>query len=177
MKWKLGLLIVLLLCTVTIPNTGLTENLSGIFGNNISWSLDTSTGVMVVSGSGNMEDLPFGSNWEQWKTYVKQINIENGVTTIGAYTFNYCNNLEKVNLPETVTKLGEAAFENCAKLQSINIPSGVTEIGMYAFEGCSALDGITLPDNLSIIKYGSFGRCTSLSYMNLLLVNAAIYHL
>lgn len=77
-----------------------------------------------------------------WKTFcenVKHIEIGDGITSIGRYTFSECVNLESITIPDSVTEIGDSAFQNCKTLTSINIPSSVTNIGRDAFALCSNL--------------------------------------
>lgn len=68
-------------------------------------------------------------------TLFKQSNIINfdelryftGLTTLKAYAFRDCNNLEHIILPETlVGTFTRTVFLNCSSLTEINIPSGIT---------------------------------------------------
>ena len=77
-------------------------------------------------------------------TKIKNVEISNGVTTIGGYAFSYCSTLTSATIPNSVTTFSEGAFENCNGLRSINIPSGVTSIGNDAFKNCSGLTSITI---------------------------------
>lgn len=44
---------------------------------------------------------------------VKEVAIQNGITTIGESCFEGCESLEKITIPETVTEIGAYAFSNC----------------------------------------------------------------
>ena len=49
--------------------------------------------------------------------------------------FRY-SELREVVLNEGLTTIGEEAFRHCIALQSINIPSTITKIGKCAFSDC-----------------------------------------
>ena len=117
---------------------------SGKCGDNLTWSLDTDTGVLTISGTGYMYnwnyygDVPWFSN----RSSVKTVVIPDSVTSIGRWAFGYCESLTSVTIPDSVTSIGERAFYNCAGLTSITIPNSVTSIGSRAFEDCTRLTDV-----------------------------------
>ena len=61
------------------------ETHSGKCGTNLTWSLDTSTGVLDITGSGNMYDSNgFRAPWYDYESYIKSVVIGDSVTSIGA---------------------------------------------------------------------------------------------
>ena len=103
----------------------------GSCGDNVTYSLDTETGVLTISGTGDMYYGPFYEN-----TNIKSVIIESGVTSIGDEAFSGCRSLTNVTIPDSVTSIGDSAFYNCASLTSVTIPDSVTSIGDDAFYGC-----------------------------------------
>ena len=76
--------------------------------------------------------------------------IPEGVTSIGAYAFFYCEGLKSVKIPNGVSAIGQYAFYRCSSLKSIEIPNSVTFISKDVFDYCD-LDtiichAITPPD-------------------------------
>ena len=59
--------------------------------------------------------------------------------------FQNCSMLTEINLNEGISSIGDSAFYNCSGLTSVTMPDSVTNIGRRAFEGCSALTEMTLP--------------------------------
>ena len=110
----------------------------GSCGTNVKYSLDTSTGVLSITGSGAMTNYSSSSNvpWYNKKSYIKTVEITNGVTSIGNYAFYNCDSLESVTIPNSVTSIGDRAFSVCSGLTSIEIPNSVTSIGNNAFYKC-----------------------------------------
>jgi len=53
------------------------------------------------------------------------------LTTIGAYSFSYCDKLTTINLPELVG-IGNGSFSNCTSLVNISLPK-ITAIGSETF--------------------------------------------
>ena len=71
-----------------------------------------------------------------------QVNIPNGVTSIGDYAFSDFSSLARITFPDSVTSIGNGAFMDCLYLERITIPDSVTSIGNSAFLGCSSLENI-----------------------------------
>ncbi len=119
----------------------------GADGDNLTWTLDTSTGVLEISGSGDMKDYSFDSDdnkapWDSYKTSIKTIVLHDGVTSIGNYAFYNLKYMTSVSISESVTKIRGNAFRSCERLTSISIPSKVTSIGGCAFYNCTGLTSI-----------------------------------
>lgn len=68
------------------------------------------------------------------------------VTSIGDYSFQYCNEMTKVVIPASVTHIGYSAFYGCEKLESVTIPDSIEEIEYAAFYGCKALKTAKISD-------------------------------
>ena len=92
------------------------------------------------------------------KSYI----VPNGVTSIGAGAFEYCEHLTSIEIPNSVTSIGADAFGYCKNLTSIKIPTSVTSIGDYAFEYCKNLTSIEIPNSVTSIGAGAFGYCENL---------------
>ena len=142
-----------------IALTGKTEN--------CSWSLNESTGVLTISGSGEM-DLP--SYFINADGRIKEIYIVSGITSISNYVFYGAYNLTKVTVPYTVETIGNYAFEFCDKLENLDLPqngmSVLKTIRNGAFYGCSALKTVNFGDELKTI--GSYAFTNSgLIYANI----------
>lgn len=137
------------------------EVLTGSCGENVTYSLDTETGVMKISGTGPMYNYRYG--WTpRFKTYVKVVKISESVTTIGSGVFCEFENLVSINIPNSVTSIGSIAFLKCSSLESIEIPNSVTIIGSGAFEYCSSLTSVTIPNSVTSIDDGVFSECHNL---------------
>ena len=105
----------------------------GAQGNNLTWSLDTETGTLTISGTGAMTDYEYKSPWWYYRTSIKTVIINEGVTSIGKCAFSSCSSLTSVIIPNSVTSIGGGAFSYCSGLTSVTIPNSVTSIGDYAF--------------------------------------------
>ena len=67
---------------------------SGTCGNGLTWSLNTQTGMLTISGSGAMTDeqMPWGT----LKNNIRSVYISAGVTHIGHWAFSGCTTITHV---------------------------------------------------------------------------------
>ena len=162
MKKKLTLLF--LICFLSALNIN-AEVIEGPCGATVRYSLDTSTGLLSITGTGAMKDYsyyfsaPWYSNW----SYIKTVEISNGVTSIGYYAFYYCEGLTSITIPNSVTSIGNYAFDGCSCLTSVTFPNSVTDIGDWAFSDCSGLTTVTIPNSVTSIGEGAFADCYKLT--------------
>ena len=149
--------------------TGETEPTSGECGENLKWDL-SDDGTLTISGTGKMDSWSYENETSPWykNTDIKQVVIEEGVTSIGAYAFYYCSNLTSVTIPEGVVTIGKYAFAVCASLTGVKLPDSLTSIGTYAFYSCGSLTEITVPENVTRIEERTFCSCGSLKKVTLL---------
>ena len=152
------------------------EPITGSCGDNLTWSLDSTTGTLTISGTGSMANYaPDCQPWKDNMDNIKTVVIENGVERIGQRAFQSAKNLkeltlngnviigdrafhgvalEKINGQEYITKIEGRAFKNL-NVKTLDL-SNVTEIGEYAFEAASGLKEITVSDKLLKIKNYAF---------------------
>lgn len=64
-------------------------------------------------------------------------------TTIGAEAFMN-SSLKDVDLFDSVTTIGARAFAGCAQLEELTLPASLTSIGSGALEGCTGLEKLTV---------------------------------
>ena len=88
--------------------------------------------------------------------------IPETVTTIGQYSFSYCNLLATISVPDSVKSIEKRAFDSCENLTSITIPNSVTSIDSNAFNGCKGLTSITIPNGVTNIEGAAFKGCSAL---------------
>lgn len=177
---------------VVEPGATLTGGAAGD-GSGVTWQLtentdDPSTYTLTISGSGAMEDFPFGS-YQPWYSFHDQITsvvVSPGVTSIGQCAFSrfaklthvdiadsvisigwdafyYCSSLTNITIPQSVTYIGPLAFFHCTNLSSITLSNNITSIGSSAFEDCTNLTSITIPGSVTSIGLAAFCNCTKLT--------------
>ena len=141
---------------------------SGSCGTNATWSYNTSTKVLTISGSGRMKDYDDDDPQycEDYQDEIKSIVIGSGITYLGNYAFTYCSVATSVTIPNTVTTIGYSAFIGCSSLSTINIPSSVDNIEARAFYCCTGLTAINIPNSVTTIGEYAFGSLASNSALS-----------
>lgn len=94
----------------------------GVGENKIYWTLGNDH-VLKIEGQGEMQDWNIETDvpWNKYHLEIEQIEVDNGITSIGAYAFYDCVNAMKVEIPESVDKIGMCAFFNCNGLSTLTI--------------------------------------------------------
>lgn len=90
------------------------------------------------------------------------VTTGNSVTNIGLKAFFGCENLTNVNLSNGIITIGSEAFSHCYSLININIPKTLHCIDQWTFSSCKKLTGIVIPDSVTEIRSGAFSGCSSL---------------
>lgn len=188
MKKKLiAWLLVICMAISLLPAAALADTAakSGKCGDNVTWTL-SDDGTLTISGKGKMWDYGTSTHGDAPWAYigVKNVVVNDGVTTIGEQAFAGLFYLESASIPKSVNNIGRQAFHGsnlksvtiagsntvieteafylCDYLETLTIMSGTTKIGSYAFSGCSSLKSITLPDSVTQILDSAFQSCSKL---------------
>ena len=160
-------------------------------GDTVDWTL-YKDGKLVISGMGNMYLVGSAGlySYSSRSSEIKEVVIEDGITSVGNYAFSAFPNLEKVTIADSVTSIGEEAFSectslativmpaslssignlafaNCEKLENISLGNALTSIGDNAFIGCASLKSITIPEGVTAIPDYAFDSCTSLESVSI----------
>ena len=88
MKKLKGVLLAALLFAVFIMlSSGANAEVHSGWAGRLSWSLDSETGVLLISGATAMMDYSYSSRapWYDYRDDITSITIDSGVTTIGDY--------------------------------------------------------------------------------------------
>ena len=125
-------------------------------------------GTLTISGNGEMKfwNSSYVVAWDSNRKNIKNVIINNGVTSIGNFAFSDCTSLTNITIPNSVTSIGVDAFYYCTSLTNITIPNSVTSIGGKAFVFCRSLTSITISDSVTSIGGDAFGSCESLTSIN-----------
>ena len=169
------------------------STIRGECGDSLSWSLNEDTGVLRISGSGEMNDYHSAdgleSPWHDYAAIVKSVVIGQGVKTVGSYAFANLKNLRSVEINAELKRLGSGAFygctalsdlegiegvrviggecfRGCSALSAIGIPTGCTSVGSYAFAG-TAIKSVSVPSSVVSLGEGAFASCRKLAYAEL----------
>ena len=141
--------------------------LSGACGVDLTFTLDD-VGILKISGKGDMTNYSSSSApWYSACEAIEKVIIEDGVTSIGGYAFEYCTNITSVLIPDSVVKIGECAFYQCSSLESLKLGNNIKTIARNAFSRCSNLESVIIPESVKSIGSSAFGECTSLKYVKL----------
>lgn len=135
---------------------------SGKCGDNLKWNIDN-MGVLTISGTGRMNSWRIHQTpWENYLRNVNTVIVEEGVTSIGTYSFWQCYSLSTVQLSKGIKEIETCAFWNCENLSSLEFPMGVTKIGNSAFGRCPKLSSIFIPSSVINIGDEAFWECEGL---------------
>lgn len=98
------------------------EKKTGSCGTNLTWTLDTETMALTISGTGTMKEFENLSPWDEYcesnSTFPKSLTIEDGVTGISRYAFQYCQEVSDLYIPKSLTNISQGAFAR-SNFQSI----------------------------------------------------------
>lgn len=138
-------------------------------GKNVTWTFDEKTGVLTISGQGPMYELgiekPDADKWDyyKYKDDIKEVVVNDGVTTIGKSAFREYTNITKVTLPSTLTLIDNYAFFFVPL--DINIPESVTSLGNSAFKGTN-VSSVTLKEGMNL-GGEAFSDCEKLTSLTI----------
>lgn len=165
---------------------------NGTCGNSATWTVDTRSETLTISGTGAMNDYRTATApWYDYWAHCQNITIEDGITSIGegafyycsirsitipnsvtsiaAYAFSECNGFNwSIVIPDSVISLADTAFQRCTKITSISFGNGITSIGNSALNGCTELTSITFGEGITSIGKNAFYGCskvTSVTFM------------
>ena len=146
----------------------------GAVNEDIRWTFTTATGVLRLSGTGAMPDYATVEEtpWGLYASIIKAVVVDNGITFIGASSFDGCSALTGVSLPSTLRTVGSGAFAGTA-LTTLSLPDGLETIEDRAFENCTELASVSLPD--SLVHIGPYAFCGDEKLTSLLLPASVEY--
>ena len=118
--------------------------------------------VETVELGNNVDFLTYSATFKNC-THLREINLPDGIMSIGNNAFYGCTNLALTVLPDSVTSIGNNAFQNCINLALPVLPDGLTGISNSAFQNCRNLALTVLPDSVTSIGNNAFQYCTNLA--------------
>jgi hypothetical protein len=155
------------------------------------WDFDETKKTLTISGNCPMPDYSNTDEnrppWYSQKGLIRNIIIEEGITSIGNYAFYDLKRITELTTPDSVKiiggyafaacdyldkftsnakTIGECAFLNCISLNIVKF-EGVVEVGNSAFHGCTRLSSVYFGENLERIGNDIFLNCSYLKiYIN-----------
>lgn len=102
---------------------------AGTCGEGLIWELDdqgifTVSGTGMIPGYGSLENTP----WHIYRKDIKEVILNEGISSVGRFAFAGCNNLISVTFPSTLVEAQALAFEGCRQLYQAHI----SDMGMWA---------------------------------------------
>ena len=158
MKKTLSIILSLLMIISTIsflPFEAFALDQSGSCGKNVTYTFDSSTGLLTISGTGKIDNYVFDN-----ELGINSVVIKEGITNIGYGAFSECSGLTSIRIPNSVTTIEDYAFISCSSLASIEIPSNVKKIYDSSFKNCSNLTSIIVDSNNRV--YDSRNNCNAI---------------
>ena len=145
-------------------------------GTDIDWQFDIYSGILTISGSGDMADYLeeyddeqgiylVNSPWHQYSEYIKEISIGEGITSIGDYAFAHMIRVEKIpEFPNSLEKIKKSAFEDCIAVKGrMILPKNLKSIGSCAFRNWYGMEGdLEIPEGTVTIDDRAFEECSGL---------------
>ena len=126
---------------------------NGECGDGVTYKYIEATQTLIITksgeGSGTMKDCDGGAPWKSYRENIREVKIEDGVTTIGRWAFCRCKNLTTVTIPNSVVSVFDYAFDNCSNLKSMVFPNSITYVGSSIFDECPWVEN--QPDGLIYI--------------------------
>jgi len=138
------------------------------------FEFDASTGTIIFyNGFDACVEIPseidgvsvkaIGENAFYSHRYLCYLTLPEGLETIGASAFEWCDNLVHIEFPTTLKRIGNRAFYGGYKGRVLNLPA-VETIGDEAFAVCPFISApIELPEGLKTIGNSAFNGCSWLS--------------
>ena len=102
---------------------------------NITYTFDNETGLLIISGRGSMKDYSNFHDSPFSKTNIVELIVEDGVTWISSCAFEYCQKLERVTIGNSVVSIGGSSFLGCSNLKELCLPCS-TKV-YRAFSSCN----------------------------------------
>lgn len=164
------------------------QNIQGALSSSVYWYYEKKSKKLTIYGEGAAVSETQWQNsypWSDFSGSIKTVEIENGVTEIGAFAFNNAKKLKTVIASDSVKKVGAYAFSNTKWLSQQkdggvyigrslylwkgDIPLGspsfkknTYSISDYAFANNSSLTSLTIPSSIKKIGNNAFIWCENL---------------
>ncbi|MCM1381916.1 MAG: leucine-rich repeat domain-containing protein, partial [Muribaculaceae bacterium] len=152
---------------------------TGSCGSGVTFTLTDTNGdgnydFLLIEGTGAMDnyaditDRPYFVQTDdeyggrKVNRHIKEVHIDEGVTSVGDMAFINFLEIESVLLPSTLKEIGDNSLGGTA-LREITLPEGLECIGEHAFETCENLTAVYMPDSLKTIGGYAFRDCFALA--------------
>jgi len=117
----------------------------GVCGANSKWNFNEDSGVLTISGVGDIQELITGQGqpWYCFQDDIVEIVVEEGITELPDYCFEYLKNVTTCVLPDSLQSMSASAFNACSSLTDLLVPSSVEKFWTQSwFTRCDSLTDI-----------------------------------
>lgn len=144
-------------------------------GSTVNWEFSFSQGLLLITGEGEMQDFALDQHpeWETLKDFIREISIEEGVTSIGTRAFADFKDVKALEVPTSVESIGDSAFCNWNFLRSYKIGENIKWISPTAFIGCYRLTRFVVEEGNGFFEIGSYGELIDRKNKRLLIFPAS----
>ena len=111
---------------------------------------ETSVNIQLNEGLTSIGDYAFSNIG-----YLREMELPDSLLTLGKAAFS-STSLESMTIPSKVTVIPDSLFKECFGLETVILPEGITEIGEWAFYGPQEMTSIQLPSILKTIGAHAF---------------------
>ncbi|MBQ8027905.1 MAG: leucine-rich repeat protein [Clostridia bacterium] len=132
---------------------------SGTCGEGVYWSLDLESGVLTISGEGEIEENSFtpSLSFYDYKDKIISAVVESGITATGLYLFNKLQNLESIRLGDDVSVVENYLVYKCPALKSIHLGKSVPTLTSQWIYDTPSLAEITVDENNPYLSNDEYG--------------------
>ncbi len=97
---------------------GLCPTGSGTLDCGMEWVMEDH--VLTITGTGAMDDFSYSNPWADYKGFIEEVIVGEGITTLGDFALYDLGSVTKVTLPSTLTAIGQSAFFYCYVLKTVD---------------------------------------------------------
>lgn len=162
------------LLTILFVSTASAETYTGSCGSSATWTLDTDSGELRISGTGNMDWYSngfSGTPWCAYQTSIKTIVVEEGITLInkGAFYTDYAG-IQRISIPSSVTSIhieaigcvGEIVVAENNRYYSVKSGALVRGNRLVKYPANSAAASYCVPEGIAVIEARAFHNAKNL---------------
>jgi hypothetical protein len=120
----------------------------GACGVSAKWTYDPESKKLTIYGSGRICGSYFGGHDHPWGAFSEEIlsiEVQEGITDIPSYTFEYCEAATTIVLPTGLQRIELNAFNDCGSLNNLILPASITfsdYVNDLSFIRCESLTDV-----------------------------------
>ncbi len=147
---------------------------------NATWSFDTESGTLTISGNGKMGSWSWdGMPWYAYRNQIRSVVIEDGITHVSGNSFPCHTAMTEIHIPPSVVSMGGSysVFDQFNALEAVYITDLAAWCGIdfhfssinnplsYAkdlYLGGALVTELKIPEGVTSIRPNAFHGCTSI---------------